>query len=112
MASHTTSGEWQSFEARMRRRRAERLAVRADVAVAAGYLDEAQACIKEGRDLAPSLRAFAGVEQKLRETSATSALMRKVHFRLTFLRKRLSSRVAAAIATSRAQNVDVAVRPH
>jgi len=92
MASHTTSGEWQSFEARMRRRRAERLAVRAEVAVAAGYLDEAQACIKEGRDLAPSLPAFARVEDRLRETTATSALMRKLLFRFTFRRQRLWTR--------------------
>ena len=69
MGSHTSTGEWQSFEARMRRRRAERLALRADVAADAGCREEAEACIEEGRRLAPSLPAFARVEQKLRGDS-------------------------------------------
>jgi hypothetical protein len=66
MGSHTGTGEWQSFEARMRRRRAERLASRADVAVAAGRRDEARECLEEGRALAPALPEFDRIEAQLR----------------------------------------------
>jgi hypothetical protein len=65
MVSHTATGEWQSFELRMRRRRAERLALRAEVAAEAGCLDDARECLDEARALAPSLPQLAIIEQKL-----------------------------------------------
>ena len=49
MALHTATGEWQSFEMRMRRRRAERLALRAAVAAQAGCLEDARACLPSSR---------------------------------------------------------------
>jgi hypothetical protein len=69
MASHTNSGEWQSFEARMRQRRAARLALRAEAAADAGCEEEARACLDEARGLVPSLAAYEGVEEKLRGPS-------------------------------------------
>lgn len=87
----------------MRRRRAERLALRADVALTAGYLDEAQACIEEGRNLAPSLAAFAEIEQKLRETSVVSAFIRKLVFRFSYqISSQKIPRRARILATSTA----------
>jgi hypothetical protein len=65
MVSHTTTGEWQSFEERMRRRRADRLVLRAEAAVEAGCLEDAQQCIAEARALVPHLPALDAVEQKL-----------------------------------------------
>lgn len=61
--SHTTTGEWQSFETRMRRRRAERLAVRAEVAAEAGCMDDAWQCVEEARLLSPA--AIVETEKKL-----------------------------------------------
>ena len=46
MATHTTTGEWQIFESRMGRRRAARLALRAD---AAAELDPAGLALELGR---------------------------------------------------------------
>ena len=43
MSSHTATGEWQSFEVRMRRRRVERLLIRADAATEAGCVEDAAA---------------------------------------------------------------------
>ena len=65
MVSHTTTGEWQSFEVRMRRRRAERLVLRAEAAVEAGRLDDAQMCVEEARALAPDLPALDALERRL-----------------------------------------------
>jgi hypothetical protein len=65
MASHTASGEWQSFEIRMRRRRAERLALRAEVAAMAGFPEEAQGHLAEARTLAPDLPELLRVERSI-----------------------------------------------
>ncbi len=63
--SHTSSGEWQSFEARMRRRRAERCILRAEVAAQQGSLDEARAAIDEARKLAPGLADIDRIEANI-----------------------------------------------
>lgn len=63
--SHTASGEWQSFEARMRRRRAERCILRAEVAAEAGALDDAREALAEARKLAPWLAEIETVEARL-----------------------------------------------
>ena len=57
MASHIATEEWQSFELRMRRRRAERLIVRAEAALQNGSLEDAGSAIEEARALCPSLPA-------------------------------------------------------
>ena len=65
MLSHTATGEWQSFESRMRRRRAERLALKAEVAASAGFDDDARACLAEARTLVPDLPEIAAAEAVL-----------------------------------------------
>jgi hypothetical protein len=65
MGSHTATGEWQSFEQRMRRRRAERLLERAQAAANAGLGVEARAYLDEARRLAPALPDVAAVEEAL-----------------------------------------------
>src|SRR3954467_14961354 len=65
MVSHTATGEWQSFELRMRRRRAERLALRAEMAASAGFEEDARACLAEARSLAPDLPELAVAEAAL-----------------------------------------------
>jgi hypothetical protein len=77
MASHTTTGEWKSFELRMRRRRAERLLLRAGTAADAGRLDEARDCIEEVRHLAPNLPGIAAVERKLSVPQPPSHVARR-----------------------------------
>jgi hypothetical protein len=69
--SHTSSGEWQSFEGRMRRRRAERCILRAEVAAEAGCLDEARDALDEARKLAPGLPEIAAVEANIFRSNAT-----------------------------------------
>jgi hypothetical protein len=99
MGSHTTTGEWQSFEARMRRRRAERLALRADIAVEAGCPDEARACLEEARRLAPALPECARVEQKLRHGTpeASASTPTPVAVASAFSRKHLMSAAAVPL---------------
>jgi hypothetical protein len=65
MLSHTTTGEWQSFETRMRRRRAERLALRAQAAADAGCWDDARTCLAEARALSPGLATLDKIEHQL-----------------------------------------------
>ena len=65
MVSHTSTGEWQSFEVRMRRRRAERLVLRAEAAADAGCLDDARMCLTEARALAPELPGLDALDRRL-----------------------------------------------
>ena len=65
MVSHTATGEWQSFEGRMRRRRAERLALRADVAADAGCVEEARQALAEARMLVPNLADLDRIQNKV-----------------------------------------------
>lgn len=65
MVSHTTTGEWQSFENRMRRRRAERLALRAQAAADAGCFEDARMCLAEARGLCPGLTQLDEIERQL-----------------------------------------------
>ena len=73
MGSHTATGDWKSFEYRMRCRRAERLLLRADVEADAGLYDEARACLEEARALAPSLPGLAEIEYKLDHPEASAS---------------------------------------
>jgi hypothetical protein len=77
--SHTSSGEWQSFEARMRRRRAERCILRAEVAAEAGCLEDARAALDEARKLAPGLAEIAAVEANIFGREATLVAESKAH---------------------------------
>lgn len=63
--SHTATEQWQSFEMRMRHRRAERCRLRAETAFQAGSFDEAQTALAEARNLEPDAPENAHVEQLL-----------------------------------------------
>src|SRR5689334_20397289 len=63
--SHTATGEWKSFEIRMRRRRAERLVLRADVAAEAGYADDARAFLEEARTRWPAVPGLAEIQRRI-----------------------------------------------
>jgi len=60
----------------MRRRRAERLLLRADVAADAGCVEDARACLAEARDLAPGLDRCNAIEDKLGRPVAEPATPR------------------------------------
>jgi hypothetical protein len=72
--SHTATGEWKSFEIRMRRRRAERLVLRADIATEAGCFEDAHACIDEARRLWTSVPGLSDVESRLHTAETTPAV--------------------------------------
>jgi hypothetical protein len=72
MATHTASGEWQSFEVRMQRRRAERLILRAEVALEAGFHDDAHAAIVEAARLWPDAPRLSEVEARFTAAPAPS----------------------------------------
>jgi hypothetical protein len=71
--SHTATGEWKSFEVRMQHRRAERLVARADVAAAAGHLEEARASLEEARGLWPAVPGLTDLQQKIDTRGVTAA---------------------------------------
>jgi hypothetical protein len=75
MASHTATGEWQTFELRMRRRRVERLLHRAEAAADEGRHDEARACLEEARRLAPDLPAIDAIRERLVPPTARVPVM-------------------------------------
>jgi len=65
MASHTASGEWKSFEIRMRRRRAERLVLRANTDIEAGSFEDALATLEEARALWPAAPGLRTLEERI-----------------------------------------------
>lgn len=68
--SHTATDEWQSFETRMRHRRAERCRLRAEVAIQEGCTEDAAAMLAEARKLEPDSPENARVEQLISAGSA------------------------------------------
>src|SRR4051812_43588621 len=83
MVSHTSTGEWQSFESRMRRKRAERLTLRAEIAAEAGCFDDARQCLDEARSIAPGLPAIAAAESLIAQLEAAPPLSKAPAFDLT-----------------------------
>lgn len=76
MASHTSTGEWKSFEIRMRHRRAERLVLRAEVAAGAGCFDDAREALHEARRLAPDLPQLIAAERSIEQLQIAAQLKR------------------------------------
>ena len=68
--SHIATEEWQSFELRMRRRRAERMLLHAEAALDAGCLEEASAALDEARRLCPALPSLEAVDARLAQAVA------------------------------------------
>lgn len=81
MASHTSTGEWKSFEIRMRRRRAEHLVVRAEAAADAGCFDEAREALHEARRLASDLPRLISAEQSIEALQTAAELKRQPRLR-------------------------------
>jgi Tfp pilus assembly protein PilF len=52
--AHVSTPQWQSFELRMRARKAERCLQRASAAIENGSIDEATAALEEARQIDPS----------------------------------------------------------
>lgn len=73
--SHTSTPQWKSFEVRMRRKRAERCLIRADLALNAGLPDEAQAAVDEARQLAPDLAGLPEMDRRIAEGAPIPALV-------------------------------------
>src|SRR3990170_7454909 len=73
--SHTSTAQWQNFEVRMRRRRAERCLMRADVAFAAGFLEDARAATDEARGLDPAWPAVTAMDERLAAAVSLPELM-------------------------------------
>jgi hypothetical protein len=91
--SHTSTTEWQSFEDRMRHRRAQRCRVRARVAIDAGLLDEARGALAEARRLETEIAQTARLERRLNAAAAVSAARAR---RLTPVRRRIPGFIAIA----------------
>ena len=68
--SHIATEEWQSFELRMRRRRAERMLLHAQAALDAGCLDDARVALDEARRLSPGLPQLQEVEDRIAVAAA------------------------------------------
>jgi hypothetical protein len=63
--SHTASAQWQSFEARMRQRRAQRCLLKAHQALEAGLVEEARRACADAREMVPTLPDLAPLEERL-----------------------------------------------
>ena len=69
-AAHISTGEWQSFEHRMRQRRVDRLIVRAQSAITQGHADGVAETLDEVRLLAPGTEQIATLERALDDSSS------------------------------------------
>jgi hypothetical protein len=80
--SHTSTHQWQSFEIRMRYRRAERCVARAEAAFDAGMEEEARAALAEARALNPETPDFDSVRAAvLRRRAAVLAAQKQARLR-------------------------------
>src|SRR5215204_7163292 len=60
-AGHVATPQWQSFELRMRHRRADRCVLRAAAAIDAGQLNEASEALAEAQGLNPDASGLEGL---------------------------------------------------
>lgn len=91
-SSHTATEQWQSFEIRMRHRRAERCVLRAEVALEAGFDEDARAALDEARRLNSRSPDFDTVRAAVAERLAADLAWRRA-----MKRHRLSRIGAAAL---------------
>ena len=71
--SHTSSEQWQSFEIRMRHRRAERCLLRAEIALEAGLEADARIALDEARALNPAAPDFETLRTRIAERARIEA---------------------------------------
>jgi hypothetical protein len=69
-ASHTSSEQWQSFERRMRERRAERCLRQAHTALTSGRISDARRACAAAREMDPTLPALRALEGDIETLSA------------------------------------------
>lgn len=74
--THTSTQEWQSFEIRMRRRRAERCLLRAEIALDAGFEEDARVALDEARRLDWQSPDFDSLKARLDQRRAEEAAQR------------------------------------
>lgn len=91
-SSHTSTQQWQSFEIRMRHRRAERCVIRAEVALEAGFEEDARAALDEARRLNSGSPDLETVRATVTARLASSAADRRAQ-----LRRRAMNLAAAAL---------------
>lgn len=75
--SHTSTQQWQSFEIRMRHRRAERCVIRAEIALEAGFEEDARAALAEAQRLNSASPDIATIRAALDQRLAVSAAERR-----------------------------------
>ena len=83
--THTSTQEWQSFEIKMRRRRAERCLLRAEVALDAGFEDDARLALDEARRLDWQSPDFDSLKARLVQRRAAQAAERNGRRRRVYL---------------------------
>ena len=93
--SHTSTHQWQSFEIRMRYRRAERCIARAEAALAAGDEDGARAALAEARALNPETPSVEQLAAVIDERNAAAATARRAKGR-----RRLARAAVIALAVA------------
>jgi hypothetical protein len=89
--SHTSTQQWQSFEIKMRYRRADRCVRRAEAALEAGIEEDARAALDEARSLNPDTPTLESLRAAVRERQALAAAA---------ARRVKAQRVAAAVTAS------------
>jgi hypothetical protein len=92
--SHTGTQQWQSFEIRMRHRRAERCLLKAQSALDAGMEDEARAALDEARALGVEVPAF---QELLAATHARRQAARAAERRAKIRRSSVAAALIIAI---------------
>lgn len=90
--SHTSTEQWQSFEIKMRHRRAERCVAKAEAALEAGHDEDARAALDEARALNPESPDFDTLKARIDERHAAVAAAGRRATRL-----KVSSVVAATL---------------
>jgi hypothetical protein len=98
--SHTSTHQWQSFEVRMRSRRAERCVLRAETALEAGLEEEARSALAEARTLNPDTPDIESLRSAVlaRRAIAIGAAKRTRVLRVTAAATSAAIVIAAAIA--------------
>jgi hypothetical protein len=96
--THTSTQEWQSFEIRMRRRRAERCLLRAEVALDAGFEDDARAALDEARRLDWQSPDFDSLKARIDQRRAADAAQRDGRRRLVYVAAGVLALVGAGAA--------------
>jgi hypothetical protein len=95
--SHTSTQQWQSFEFRMRHRRAERCLLRAEMALDAGLDDDARDALDEAERLKSDSPKLAVLKSILAERAAASVVATEAAHQAAWRQRLLKLAAAAAL---------------